>query len=117
MRESGPPSCIFGPRIPESRIPNPQSRRLMHCLFCQHADTRVIDSRVSEDGATIRRRREYEAYGERFSTLETIELKLPEIIKSDGRRATFDRSEGHKSELQSLMRISYAVFCLKKKNQ
>src|SRR3546814_3842293 len=62
----------------------------MHCLFCQHADTRVIDSRVSEDGATTRRRRECEACGERFSTLETIELKLPAIIKSDGRRDTFD---------------------------
>ena len=62
----------------------------MHCLFCQHADTRVIDSRVSEDGATIRRRRECEACGERFSTLETIELKLPVIIKSDGRRDQFD---------------------------
>ncbi|GAA3934087.1 transcriptional regulator NrdR [Luteimonas lutimaris] len=62
----------------------------MHCPFCQHADTRVIDSRVSEDGATIRRRRECEACGERFSTLETIELKLPAIIKSDGRRDTFD---------------------------
>ena len=58
----------------------------MHCPFCQHADTRVIDSRVSEDGATIRRRRECEACGERFSTLETVELKLPAIIKSDGRR-------------------------------
>lgn len=62
----------------------------MHCPFCQHSDTRVIDSRVSEDGATIRRRRECEACGERFSTLETIELKLPAIIKSDGRRDTFD---------------------------
>lgn len=62
----------------------------MHCPFCQHVDTRVIDSRVSEDGATIRRRRECEACGERFSTLETIELKLPAIIKSDGRREQFD---------------------------
>ena len=62
----------------------------MHCPFCQHVDTRVIDSRVSDDGATIRRRRECEACGERFSTLETIELKLPAIIKSDGRRDTFD---------------------------
>ncbi len=62
----------------------------MHCLFCQHDNTRVIDSRVSEDGATIRRRRECEACGERFSTLETIELKLPVIIKSDGRRESFD---------------------------
>lgn len=62
----------------------------MHCPFCQDHDTRVIDSRVSDDGATIRRRRECEACGERFSTLETVELKLPAIIKSDGRRDAFD---------------------------
>ncbi|MGY1410161.1 MULTISPECIES: transcriptional regulator NrdR [unclassified Luteimonas] len=62
----------------------------MHCPFCQHQDTKVIDSRASDDGATIRRRRECEACGERFSTLETIELKLPVIIKGDGRREPFD---------------------------
>ena len=62
----------------------------MHCPFCQHQDTRVIDSRVSDDGATIRRRRVCEACGERFSTIETIELKLPVIIKGDGRREAFD---------------------------
>lgn len=62
----------------------------MHCLFCQHVDTRVIDSRASEVGATIRRRRECEACGERFSTLETIELKLPAVIKTDGRREAFE---------------------------
>lgn len=62
----------------------------MHCPFCQGNDTRVIDSRVSDDGATIRRRRECEACGERFSTLETVELKLPAIIKGDGRREHFD---------------------------
>jgi len=62
----------------------------MHCPFCQHADTKVIDSRASEDGATIRRRRVCEACGERFSTLETIELKMPTIVKSDGRREAFE---------------------------
>lgn len=62
----------------------------MHCPFCQHQDTRVIDSRVSDDGATIRRRRECEACGERFSTLETVEIKMPVIIKGDGRREPFD---------------------------
>src|SRR5690242_12409948 len=62
----------------------------MHCPFCQHNDTRVIDSRVSDDGATIRRRRECSACGERFSTQETVELKLPAIIKDDGRREAFD---------------------------
>ncbi len=62
----------------------------MHCPFCQHTETRVIDSRVSDDGATIRRRRECVACGERFSTQENVELKLPVIIKGDGRREAFD---------------------------
>ena len=62
----------------------------MHCPFCQHEDTRVIDSRVSEDGSTIRRRRECEQCSERFNTFEVAELKLPAIVKSDGRRESFD---------------------------
>ena len=62
----------------------------MHCPFCQHEDTRVVDSRVSDDGASIRRRRECPSCGERFSTLETAEIKLPVIVKSDGRREAFD---------------------------
>ena len=62
----------------------------MHCPFCQHVDTRVIDSRESEDGTTIRRRRECTHCGERFNTFETIEIKLPLIAKSDGRREAFD---------------------------
>lgn len=62
----------------------------MHCPFCQHEDTRVIDSRVSDDGATIRRRRECEHCGERFNTFETAEIKLPAVIKNDGRREPFD---------------------------
>ena len=62
----------------------------MHCPFCQHVDTRVIDSREAEDGATIRRRRECEHCGERFNTFETVEIKLPAIVKSDGRREGFD---------------------------
>jgi transcriptional repressor NrdR len=62
----------------------------MHCPFCQHEDTRVIDSRVSEDGATIRRRRECEQCLERFNTFETAELKMPAIVKTDGRREAFD---------------------------
>src|SRR3954468_2215307 len=62
----------------------------MHCPFCQHEDTRVIDSRVTEDGNSIRRRRECEQCGERFNTFETVEIKLPAIVKSDGRREAFD---------------------------
>jgi transcriptional repressor NrdR len=62
----------------------------MHCPFCQHEDTRVIDSRLADDGATVRRRRECPQCGERFNTFETAELKLPAIIKSGERRENFD---------------------------
>ena len=62
----------------------------MHCPFCQHENTRVIDSRVADEGATIRRRRECESCSERFSTFETADLKLPTIVKNDGRREAFD---------------------------
>jgi transcriptional repressor NrdR len=62
----------------------------MHCPFCQHEDTRVIDSRLAEDGATVRRRRECPKCGERFNTFETAELKLPTIVKSGERREPFD---------------------------
>jgi transcriptional repressor NrdR len=62
----------------------------MHCPFCQHEDTRVIDSRLTDDGATVRRRRECPACGERFNTFETADLKLPTVIKSGERREMFD---------------------------
>jgi len=62
----------------------------MHCPFCQHEDTRVIDSRLTEDGSTVRRRRECPQCGERFNTFETAELKLPSIVKSGDRREPFD---------------------------
>jgi transcriptional repressor NrdR len=62
----------------------------MHCPFCQHEDTRVVDSRLAEDGTTVRRRRECPACGERFSTFETAEIKLPAVVKGDGRREPFE---------------------------
>ncbi|EIL90172.1 MULTISPECIES: transcriptional regulator NrdR [Rhodanobacter] len=62
----------------------------MHCPFCQHEDTRVIDSRLTEDGSTVRRRRECPQCAERFNTYETAELKLPAIVKSGERREPFD---------------------------
>jgi transcriptional repressor NrdR len=76
----------------------------MHCPFCQHEDTRVIDSRVSEDGTTIRRRRECERCGERFSTFETAEIKLPSVVKSDGRREPFDEGKLRTGFLRALQK-------------
>ena len=61
----------------------------MRCPFCGHDDTRVIDTRVTEDGLQVRRRRECPQCLARFSTFENAELKLPAIIKRDERREPF----------------------------
>jgi transcriptional repressor NrdR len=65
----------------------------MHCPFCQHEDTRVVDSRLTDEGLQVRRRRECPKCGARFNTFETAELKLPQVIKSDGRREPFDENK------------------------
>jgi transcriptional repressor NrdR len=63
----------------------------MHCPFCRHEDTQVVDSRVSEDGAAIRRRRRCPSCDKRFTTYERVELALPSVVKKDGSRTEFDR--------------------------
>lgn len=65
----------------------------MRCPFCQNDDTRVIDSRLTEDRDAVRRRRSCEGCGERFSTLEQASLKLPSIVKSNGDRERYDESK------------------------
>src|SRR3990167_2520860 len=62
----------------------------MHCPFCTAIDTKVIDSRLAEDGSQVRRRRECILCGERFATHESPELALPRVVKQDGRRVLFD---------------------------
>ncbi|MDH3343566.1 MAG: transcriptional regulator NrdR [Gammaproteobacteria bacterium] len=61
----------------------------MHCPFCSEPDTRVIDSRLSNDGVQVRRRRECVACSERFTTYESAELNMPRIVKSDGSRVPY----------------------------
>lgn len=61
----------------------------MHCPFCSHSETRVIDSRLSAGGSQIRRRRECVSCNARFSTLESAELALPRVIKRDESREPF----------------------------
>ena len=62
----------------------------MKCPFCKSLDTQVIDSRVSDDGDSIRRRRRCAACSQRFTTYETVELRMPQVVKQDGTRAEFD---------------------------
>jgi len=63
------------------------------CPFCSHDDSQVKDSRPTEDGAAIRRRRQCEGCGARFTTFERIQLRELTIVKGDGRREPFAREK------------------------
>lgn len=63
----------------------------MRCPFCNHSDGRVVDSRASKEGDSIRRRRECLHCGRRFTTYERIEEVAQMVIKKDNRRENFDR--------------------------
>ena len=65
----------------------------MRCPFCAHDDSQVKDSRPTEDNTSIRRRRQCESCGARFTTFERVQLREITVVKSDGKRETFDRSK------------------------
>jgi len=65
----------------------------MHCPFCNESETKVIDSRLANEGELVRRRRECQICGERFTTFESAELVMPRIVKSDGARVPFDEEK------------------------
>ena len=65
----------------------------MHCPFCGHIETKVNDSRLAGEGRQIRRRRECLRCGERFTTFETAELLMPQVIKGDRARQAFDEGK------------------------
>ena len=74
----------------------------MKCPFCHHADTQVIDSRASDEGAVIRRRRRCLQCDKRFTTYERDELAMPTLIKRGGIRAEYDRDKLRASMLLAL---------------
>ena len=74
----------------------------MHCPFCSHGETKVIDSRLVADGGQVRRRRECQECGERFTSFETAELVLPRVIKSNGNRQPFDEQKLRNGILRAL---------------
>jgi transcriptional repressor NrdR len=65
----------------------------MRCPFCSAQDTRVIDTRLADEGDQVKRRRECVACKERFTTFEVVELALPRIIKRNGAREVFDEGK------------------------
>jgi transcriptional repressor NrdR len=74
----------------------------MWCPFCNHENTRVVDSRLTRDGMQIRRRRQCERCGSRFNTYEAPEIKAPRIIKADGTREGFSEDKLRTGMLRAL---------------
>lgn len=74
----------------------------MHCPFCGTRDTRVVDSRLVDDGSQVRRRRGCNGCNERFTTYERAELSLPSVIKSNGNRVPFDEGKLRAGVLRAL---------------
>ncbi|MEQ1533533.1 MAG: transcriptional repressor NrdR [Sideroxydans sp.] len=65
----------------------------MKCPFCKHPDTQVIDTRESEEGDSVRRRRRCLLCEKRFTTFENVELRMPQVVKQNGMRSEFDESK------------------------
>ena len=65
----------------------------MKCPFCSHSETQVVETRISEDGDFIRRRRQCGSCAKRFTTYERPDVNYPSIVKKDGRRIEYDRNK------------------------
>lgn len=76
----------------------------MHCPFCSHPETKVIDSRLTGEGRQVRRRRECLACNERYTTFETAELVMPRLIKRDRAREPFDEVKLRSGMVRALER-------------
>ena len=74
----------------------------MYCPFCNHEETKVIDSRLAGDGRQIRRRRQCLDCNERFTTFESAELVMPRLIKNDNSRQPFDEAKIRSSMVRAL---------------
>lgn len=74
----------------------------MRCPYCTHPETKVIDSRLANEAAQVRRRRQCLSCGERFTTYESPEVNMPRVVKRDGRREPFDEAKLHRSFICAL---------------
>jgi transcriptional repressor NrdR len=74
----------------------------VRCPFCGTEDTQVVDSRVNDEGNSIRRRRRCSKCDKRFTTYESVELTLPQVVKQNGKREDFSRNKLHQSLSRAL---------------
>lgn len=81
----------------------------MRCPFCAEPDTKVADSRLFHEGDSVRRRRVCNRCGERFTTFETAELAMPQVIKNSGARVAFDEDRLYTGMMRALEKRPVAV--------
>ncbi|MBB1161657.1 transcriptional regulator NrdR [Aquariibacter albus] len=81
----------------------------MRCPFCQHEDTQVVETRGSDEGTVIRRRRRCPSCDKRFTTYERAELAMPTVVKKDGTRVDFDRAKVRASMQLALRKRSVSM--------
>jgi transcriptional repressor NrdR len=81
----------------------------MRCPFCGHEDTQVAETRESDEGDVIRRRRRCPACDKRFTTYERAELAMPAVVKKDGSRSEFDRSKIRASMMLALRKRPVSI--------
>jgi transcriptional repressor NrdR len=100
------PDLRWAARLRRSRERQCRERRwpTVKCPFCNGPDTQVIDSRESEEGESIRRRRRCVDCEKRFTTYETVELRMPQMIKSNGNREVFSEDKLRTGFLRALHR-------------
>jgi transcriptional repressor NrdR len=81
----------------------------MRCPFCAHEETQVVETRESDEGDVIRRRRRCASCDKRFTTYERPEIAMPSVVKKDGARAEFDRNKLRASMSLALRKRSVSV--------
>ena len=81
----------------------------MRCPFCSHTETQVVETRESDEGDVVRRRRRCQGCEKRFTTYERAEIALPTVVKKDGTRAEFDASKIHASMTLALRKRPVSV--------
>ena len=81
----------------------------MRCPFCSHEETQVVETRESDEGDVIRRRRRCTGCDKRFTTYERPEIALPHVVKKDGARAEFDPAKLRASMLLALRKRPVSV--------
>ena len=81
----------------------------MRCPFCSHAETQVVETRESDEGDVIRRRRRCLKCDKRFTTYERPEIAMPQVVKKDGARVEFDRAKMRASMMLALRKRPVSI--------